>query len=127
MNARYEIPGYARCYLEPTENGWRVIGPSGKTLKECRGTTDGRPVYNLTRDNGSQHVLQLGRIVLLAFAGPPPQGRPYALHRDGDPWNNDPANLYWGTPRDNNLDAVRHGRSSFSVGHPPYNRRKTRP
>jgi hypothetical protein len=46
--------------------------------------------------------------VLLAFAGPRPEGM-YACHRDGDPSNNALENLYWGTPAENVADAKRHG------------------
>jgi hypothetical protein len=42
------------------------------------------------------------------FVGPAPSGHE-CCHRDGDPSNNDLANLYWGTPSQNRSDAVRHG------------------
>ena len=41
------------------------------------------------------------RLVLLAFQGPPPPDRPYALHRDDNTRNNRLSNLYWGSPAEN--------------------------
>lgn len=62
---------------------------------------------DLVRD-GIRARLGLHSVVLRAFVGPPPPGHE-GLHRDGDPANNVPSNLRWGTSSENNLDAVRHG------------------
>jgi hypothetical protein len=43
-----------------------------------------------------------------AFLGPRPP-RMYVLHMDGDKTNNRIVNLRYGTPSENNYDAVRHG------------------
>ena len=48
------------------------------------------------------------RLVLLAFAGPAPEGF-HACHHDGDKTNNSPENLRWDSPRGNALDMRRHG------------------
>jgi NUMOD4 motif. len=61
----------------------------------------------LSRDGSSQHG-KVHRLVLIAFAGPPPAGCE-ALHGDGNPANNLLSNLRWGTRSENLLDAVRHG------------------
>jgi hypothetical protein len=57
-------------------------------------------------------VFSVGIHVLVceAFHGPPPPGA-WALHRDDNPLNNTPENLYWGTPSDNEYDKVRNGNS----------------
>jgi HNH endonuclease len=57
----------------------------------------------------------LHRLVCLAFHGPAPEGKPLALHRDGNYLNNRSHNLYWGNNRDNYDDAVRHGTARNSV------------
>lgn len=57
------------------------------------------------RSTGYVHML-----VLEAFIGPRPEGM-WALHWDDDKRNNRLDNLRWGTPSDNNLDAVRNGRN----------------
>jgi hypothetical protein len=51
------------------------------------------------------------RMVCESFNGPPPYGKPWVLHRDGNPRNNLPENLYWGTPKQNMEDKKRHGRN----------------
>ena len=48
-----------------------------------------------------------------AFIGPRPEGL-YVLHGDGDPLNNYVGNLRYGTPSENNLDAIGHG--TFQMG-----------
>jgi hypothetical protein len=49
--------------------------------------------------------VNVGRLVCLAFHGEPPIGKPNALHRDGNSWNNIPSNLYWGDQIENSADA----------------------
>lgn len=65
-----------------------------------RGRTDCRSVY-------------VHHLVLLAFVGPRPDGQ-LARHLDDDPANNRLTNLAYGTPSENNFDAVRNGRNSFA-------------
>ena len=48
------------------------------------------------------------RLVLEAFVGPRPDGM-QARHLDGNRSNNTPANLRWGTGKQNGEDRVRHG------------------
>jgi hypothetical protein len=48
-------------------------------------------------------------LVLLTFVGPRPDGF-VCRHLDGDPANNNVANLAWGTHEENAADKVRHGR-----------------
>lgn len=58
--------------------------------------------------NGIYKQAKVHRLVLIAFAGPPPDGCE-ALHNDGDPANNRVENLRWGTRSENVRDRVRHG------------------
>lgn len=58
---------------------------------------DGRPRRKLVH-----------RLVLEAFESPCPDGME-CCHRDGNPRNNVPENLYWGTHLQNMQDRVRHG------------------
>lgn len=53
--------------------------------------------------------------VCLAFHGERPPGL-YACHEDGDPENNIPTNVYWGTPKQNQEDRRKHGTSNCGVG-----------
>lgn len=49
----------------------------------------------------------VARLVLLAFAGPCPEGHE-ALHGNGRRWDNRLANLRWGTRPQNRADRERH-------------------
>lgn len=110
MEQRYAIPGHPRYTLVRSANGWQVLGPGARmrrTPRPLRQVVDqrGRPWVYLERQR-----IQLGRVVLLAFAGPPPSEAHECCHRDDDKANNDPSNLYWGTHADNMADARANGR-----------------
>lgn len=49
-------------------------------------------------------------IVLAAFVGQCPEGME-CRHLDGDPTNNRLSNLRWGTPEENTLDRIKHGKN----------------
>lgn len=88
------------------------VTSDGKNLKERiltgRVDADGYMRYGIGI-NGVRYTLFAHRLVCEAFNGPAPDGKPNALHRDGDPSNNAPGNLYWGDQSDNNKDCVQHG------------------
>lgn len=50
------------------------------------------------------------RLVAMAFHGEPPYPGAHVCHADGDPKNNTPGNLRWGTAKDNAADMRRHNR-----------------
>lgn len=85
---------------------------------------------NLSEGGVRVNAVGIHRLVCEAFHGPAPEGKPWALHRDGDPGNNVPENLYWGDPQDNVNDMIRHGRHRSQMrvecpqGH-PYNEGNT--
>ena len=109
MEQRYAIPGFPRNALVRVDDGtWQVYGPRG-LLKGHK--KHGRKYFNLVQSSGQSHHTQLGRIVLLATVGPPPTQAGQCCHIDGDPENNDPSNLRWGTAKDNAADRERHGRT----------------
>ena len=56
-------------------------------------------------------------LVCLAWHGLPPEGKPFALHRDGDETNFTPENLYWGDTKDNAADAIKHGTLARGEAH----------
>jgi hypothetical protein len=49
-------------------------------------------------------------LVCTAFHGPRPDPELVCRHLDGNPENNKPGNLAWGTSEENVADAIRHGR-----------------
>jgi hypothetical protein len=63
--------------------------------------------------NRSRRVHQL---VAWAFIGPQPAGQ-YVCHEDGDRSNNRVDNLYYGTPKQNQIDRHRHGKRGFGENH----------
>lgn len=80
-------------------------------------TEDGDVFRLLTpsRDSGGYHQIRNGRIrsrrhtlVCEAFHGQRPAGHA-VRHLDGNPANDAPTNLTWGTQTENMQDAVRHG------------------
>ena len=71
--------------------------------------------FRLTDLWGEAHNIYAHRLVAFTYHGFPPPGKPYACHIDGNPANNCPANIYWGSPQDNANDMVRHGTSARGV------------
>ena len=69
------------------------------------------------------------RLVAAAWHGEPSEGY-WALHRNDNPLDNRPENLYWGTPKENTRDAVVNGghrnvqKTQCPNGH-PYNEENT--
>ena len=64
----------------------------------------------LLKTTGRQKRAYPHRLILEAFVGPPPEGKPFALHWNDDPRDNRLVNLRWGSPTENRLDSVRTGR-----------------
>ncbi len=56
------------------------------------------------------------RLILEAFVGPCPPGME-CCHRDGNPANNRPENLRWGTRAENAADSIRHGTKPMGSRH----------
>lgn len=93
-----------------------------RRVSPARGT---RPGYVLTPridPRGYRSVKIAGktrwlhRIVAEAFLGP--SDLPMVRHLDGNPTNNRPDNLAWGTSLDNAEDRRRHGRSNLRGAQP---------
>lgn len=78
--------------------------------------------YVISTIKGPQRKVH--RLVCEAFHGPPPPGKDQVRHLDGDPSNNHPANLRWGTAKENYSDIISMGRNwnqqktSCPRGHP---------
>ncbi|AAN12796.1 HNH endonuclease [Mycobacterium phage Omega] len=80
----------------------------GRVLAPWAHSADGRPWVSLSC-GGKVKRLGVHVLVARAFWGVAPSDKPMALHRNGDPFDNRPENLYWGDNADNMNDAVRHG------------------
>ena len=77
-------------------------------------TANGKRKYRMVNIKGQPRYVH--RLVTLAFHGEP-DGNLWALHRDDDPLNNTPENLYWGTPKQNSDDKEANGNSPKGEGH----------
>lgn len=62
---------------------------------------------------GQPHYVTAHRIVAEAFIGPPLGDKTMVLHKDDDPLNNTPGNLYWGTALNNAQDLINNGNNFF--------------
>jgi hypothetical protein len=60
-------------------------------------------------------TLLVHRLVAEAFLPAAPDGKDCVCHRDDDPTNNRPDNLFWGNRRDNSDDKVRKNRQAKGV------------
>jgi hypothetical protein len=69
--------------------------------------SDGYPVVQLWSP-GKRRTVKVHHLVASAFLPKGEDGQ-MVCHRNGDPGDNRVENLYWGSMRDNMLDAVRHG------------------
>lgn len=68
---------------------------------------------------GRQHrALGVHQLVADAFYGPRPFREAQVRHLEGDPANNKPKNLAWGTATENAADRKLHGRYAFGSRHP---------
>lgn len=94
----------------------RVRRLGGRVLKP-KIDRDGYRIVRLSR-YGKARDFKVHRLVCLMFNGPPPDARSLCRHRDGDPANNTPRNLMWGTQKQNAADRAWHG-STLRGGRSP--------
>lgn len=95
------IPGYPSYYA--TVEG-DILKKRGKSFYKLTPT----PVHN-----GYYTVKIIHRVIALAFI-PNPNNYPIVCHKDNNPTNNKPENLYWGTQSHNMQQMVRDGRQRKS-------------
>jgi hypothetical protein len=69
---------------------------------------NGYPAVRLHKAPNPPRHCYIHRLVAAAFIGPAQKGQE-VCHRDGNPLNCSPGNLYWGTSRQNARDAIVHG------------------
>ena len=81
-----------------------------KPGRMLRLTRDGKGYTNVSLSrNGKAQRVGVHRLVLLAFAGPPPADKPWALHGSAGQRDNSLRNLYWGDRQQNEADKLRDG------------------
>lgn len=99
--------GYGGGSVAGTGKTWRMLTP--KTFRR-----NGYLFLCLFPANKTAYV---HRLVLAAFSGCCPPGL-QCRHLDGNPKNNRPDNLAWGTPKENQSDMARHGTRRIGERHP---------
>lgn len=99
----YEISNLGRVASlpKPTWGGRRILSAANHARGGYLFVTLHRPGRNFHR--------KVHHLVCTAFNGARPPGM-LARHVDGNPLNNVPENLAWGTASENGFDCVRHGR-----------------
>lgn len=100
----YEVSSEGR--VRRTAGGSNNAKP-GRILKGYT-DKDGYTVVRLSRD-GQVRDRKVHRLVCEAFHGP--SHLPEVRHLDGNPANNRPSNLAWGTQAQNAADRAQHGRT----------------
>ncbi|MET9329469.1 NUMOD4 motif-containing HNH endonuclease [Tsukamurella sp. NPDC003166] len=106
FNGAYEVSNLGR--LRSLRHG----APRVMKLHTKQGTL---PYFAATIAIGGDHRPWLiHRLVLEAFVGDPTEAGMHGCHRNGDPQDNRPENLYWGTVSENIRDTVRHGRHNHA-------------
>ena len=110
---RYEVSdrGQVRSlgfYINHPRAASGTVWRPGRVLRPSRHDS-GHLYVGLAREPGAYASRSVHRLVLLAFEGAPPPGKPNALHWDDVPDHNAIGNLYWGDRHENSHDSVRNG------------------
>lgn len=100
------IPGYPSYYA--TVEG-DILKKRGKSFYKLTPT----PVHNGYYTVKIIHRVKVHRLIALAFI-PNPNNYPIVCHKDNNPTNNKPENLYWGTQSHNMQQMIRDGRQRKS-------------
>jgi hypothetical protein len=104
------IPEYAVSNLGRVRREAQIYGgqgsrrPAGHILRE-RALPTGHRQVTVSVGNVPRTFL-VHRLVASAFLPDPADGKDCVLHRDDDPSNNRPENLFWGNRADNSRDKV---------------------
>ncbi len=101
-----EVVGWPGYYVSNLGNIKSDRGPIKPFLNH-----HGYLCFNVVRTRDDRKLVRVHREVLIAFCGPPPDGKPLGRHLDGNPANCALDNLSWGSYKDNEADKRRHGRS----------------
>jgi hypothetical protein len=112
---QYEVSEYG--VVRRTVEDLNGTYPKGFVLRPTLNKS-GYFYFDLTNDNNESMRVLAHRAVALAFHGDPPEGRMLALHKDDVKLHNHYSNLYWGTPKNNQDDAVRNGKVKHGANHP---------
>lgn len=102
--SNYYISRRGKLYSKFTGN-WKLVKPVMKNT--------GYLSNSLVGDDGKRRNLYRHRLVALIYL-PNPNNYSQVCHKDNNPKNNKPENLYWGTQSHNMQQMVRDGRQRKS-------------
>lgn len=115
-----DVVGFEGIYLVSTwGNVKRIKKAMGTKCRNLRLNPDTHGKGYITvylRKDGVTYKKYVHDLVLRAFIGPPKPGQ-QCRHDDGVPWHNEVWNLLWGTPKQNQLDRIRHRTSNRGHAH----------
>ncbi len=114
---KYPIPSCPGYEVDFHGDVWSTV-PWRGTAERVLATQFDRDGYVKVRPSRDEREVNLTvhRLVAEAWIGPRPDGK-QVRHVDGDPSNNAPWNLRYGTPSENAIDKVRHGRGPLGHSH----------
>jgi hypothetical protein len=109
METEYRtVPGFDAYRCGADGSVWsHKVGGKWKQLRP-RANPRGQLRVVLRRNNAA-HDFIIGRLMLMSFVGPCPDGME-CLHYDDNPANNRLSNLRWGTQKENGQDALRNNK-----------------
>ena len=107
------IPGYENYEVSEFGHVRRKI--DHKVLSGNLDRSKGYKKYHLHK-NGKGKTFIAGRLVLMAFVGPPPFDRAETCHNDGVRTNDHYSNLRWDSAAGNQRDRARHGTKAGRLG-----------
>ena len=114
------VPGYAGYFATVCGRIWSTGRMAEKRLAphflEPYVDRKGYLKVNPTRD-GKSKTSNVHKMVCLAFHGAQPSWATEVRHLDGNPANNRPDNIRWGTSKENAEDRERHGTVSRGSQH----------
>lgn len=113
MSEFTQVPSFPRMAVN---RAGQVRGPSGRVLADFP-DRDGYRRVNLYEPPRHWRQLAVHALVCETYHGPRPPGA-HVAHADGDPANNQAANLRWATPRDNEADKRGHGTDPIGERNP---------
>lgn len=109
-----DIEGYEGLY-QISSHG-RVWSIQSQIFLKSRSNKNRRCRVSLQKD-GKVKDMQIHRLVLFAFKGPPLNYHYETRHLDGNPKNNYIDNLEWGTKSENYKDRIKHGTGNHGENH----------
>lgn len=110
----YHISKRGKIYSRWDVNGKGILSKRYH-LKQPHLNKNGRYIIGLSQPGIGTTKWLVHRLVALVYL-PNPEELPYVCHKDNVPTNNSVNNLYWGTQKDNMLQASKDGRMIQAKG-----------